>query len=161
MALQEKNGYGIIVGSIYYHLQHYLVGSGNTVYMYTYNNSTSTISFSGSGATNSTVPDDNSLRGMAYDNVDLFYFVLKDKSDALNYLWTYSISGDSFTKIGRYDVALMLNRNTASSVLEKGFHLTEPKIYQIASNYEWLYHIATLTTTKTIKAITDNYVFLE
>lgn len=114
------------------------------------------------------------LRGISYDGSDVLYFVIKDTTDSKNYLYTYSIAGDSATKKGEYNVALMLDRNTFGSQvgfnLEKGFHLTSRYVYQIASSKGNLYQIADLTNVLytdnsavdgTIVAITDTYLFLK
>ena len=56
----------------------------------------------------------------------------------------------------------MLDRNTVPGVMEKAFHLTEDKIYQLHPYAKHqLYYIAKLDTTGTIKGITDNFIIVE
>jgi len=113
-------------------------------------------------------PDSESQWGISYDDIDTLYFVLQDTGDSKNYLHTYEITDDNLTKGGEYNIALMLNRNTDQNNdqpfnLEKGFHLTDRKIYQIASSKGRLFKIADLTTELadgTIVGITDSYMFV-
>jgi len=71
-------------------------------------------------------------RGVAYDGINNLHFILEDSGDANKpKLWSYDISGDIATKGGELNVILMLNRETIIGVQEKGFHLTEDKIYQL------------------------------
>lgn len=106
---------------------------------------------------NTDLPDSHNQRGISYDDSDLLYFVLKDTSDSKTYLYTYRISTETLTKKGQYNIVLMLDRNTAPGVLEKAFHISKNKIYQIDSNYEFLYNIANPNIEYGI-AITDNYL---
>jgi len=110
---------------------------------------------------NTELPSPNQ-RAIAYDGSDVFYFVLQDTSDSKFYLWTYVISTGIATKQGEYNICLMLNRNTAPGVMEKAFHITEPKVYQLHPYHHQLYFIAYLNVTgKHIIAITDNFLILD
>jgi hypothetical protein len=119
------------------------------------------------------IPYLESQRGVSVssDN-DTLYFVLKDTTDGLTYLCTYAITADTFTVLGEYNVALMLDRNTDSSNdipfnLEKGFGVeagvNSLMAYQISRAGKSLYKIADLTTLVadgTIVAITDTYLII-
>ena len=60
----------------------------------------------------------------------------------------------------RHDICLMVDRNTASGVLEKGFHISRAEIYQLHPNSQHqLYLIAVPNVTLPIVAITDNFLF--
>ena len=103
-------------------------------------------------------PSDDNMLSLSYDGNDLIYFPLYSTGDAENRLYSWSITGVEETKLGKYDVVLMLDRNTASGVLEKAFHLTEYKIYQIQKNAQQLNLIAVPNTDAVIIAITDNFI---
>lgn len=157
--------YGIIVGTIYYHLQNF---PSNKLTMMIYNQGTDTLSSSANplNASTYTIPSDENLWGMALDNTNnIIYFVLEKVSDSKNYLVSYNISDDEFTVLSEFNVALMLNRNVLGSsppfTIEKGFHLTENKIYQIPSTYLGNLNLISqnIPSTDTIKAITDHFIF--
>jgi hypothetical protein len=113
------------------------------------------------GYTTYELPSDRNQISIAYDGSDVLYFILKKIADSKNYLCSYSISGDSLTELGEYNVALQLNRSTASGVMEKAFHLTEPRIYQLHPYVAYqLYYIAYLGSGNVIIAITDNFLML-
>ena len=98
-------------------------------------------------------------QGIAYDGFNILSFVLQDTGDSKFYLYIYEIDSDTLTKRGEYNIVLMLDRNTAAGVLEKAFHITEPKIFQInIKQTNQLYLIAILKTNDPIVAITDNFV---
>ncbi|KKM69872.1 hypothetical protein LCGC14_1446350, partial [marine sediment metagenome] len=84
-------------------------------------------------------------------------------TDNTYYFHIYSVSGDTFTKKGEYDIALMLDRNTNTGNdppfnLEKAFHISEDKIYQIGKERGALNLISIFNFTGVIRAITDNFV---
>ncbi len=76
------------------------------------------------------LPSSRTLQGVAFDGTKLF-FILEKISDGLNYLVTTIENGSEDIVRGRYDVALMLDRNIVSGGFEKAYHLTESKIYQL------------------------------
>jgi hypothetical protein len=97
--------------------------------------------------------------GSAYDDSNLIYFVGENTGDSKTYLITYSISGASMSVLGEYNISLMLDRNTASGVMEKAFHVTEAKVYQIHTTAKHQLHlIAVPNCTTPILAITDNFL---
>ncbi len=104
------------------------------------------------------LPDNKNQWGLSYDGSDIIYFILKDTGDSKHYLWSYVISSDTLTKLSEYNIALMLDRNTAAGVQEKGFHLTEYKIYQFQSNTTQLYLISIVDTDSVFIGITDNFL---
>jgi len=111
--------------------------------------------------TNTDLPDSKNQRGIAYDGSDLLYFILKNTSDSKNYLYTYSISTDTLTTGGQYDIALMMIRNVASGNMPKGFEITKSgkywKIWEINSDYKYLLNIA--NSEEQPVSITDNKLF--
>ena len=78
------------------------------------------------------------------------------------YYHTYSISADSYTKKGEHNIALMLNRNTNSSNnppfnLEKAFHVSDDKIYQISNARGNLNLISVFNFAEVIRSIIEFY----
>ena len=104
-----------------------------------------------------TFPTDYNQNGIAYDGTDKFYMVLNRIADGENVLVYYSIMAVDATELGIYDISLMLDRNTVSGVLEKGFHVSEYKVYQLQEHTTQLYLIAVPDTGEVIIAITDNF----
>jgi len=100
----------------------------------------------------------------SYDGSDILYFVAEKTADSKIYLHSYSISDDVITTLGEYAIVLMLDRNTDSTAdppnnLEKAFHLTEDKVYQIPKDKSGrLNLISTFDFTDTIIGITDNFL---
>ena len=146
-------GYGVVNGSMYY--VGFSVSIGLDLYIIIYNNSTTTLSFS-SKLDDQTLSEDNrSLHGIAFDGTDTLYLTNEQLK-----LITYSINGDSWTVKGDY-VLFMLDRNTASGVMEKAFHITEPRVYQLHPYVSHqLYYIAHLGAGNVIIGITDNFLML-
>ena len=103
------------------------------------------------------LPTNKSQQGIAYDGTDILYFVLYDMGDSKYYLYSYAITSDTLTKLGEHNISLMLDRNTASGVLEKAFHVSEYKIYQLHENIQQLHLISIPATDAVIIAITDNF----
>jgi hypothetical protein len=101
-----------------------------------------------------------SQRAISYDGVDILYFILV--VGGVDTLYSYAISTDTLTQHAQLDVALMLDRNTASGVLEKGFHTGADKVYQIKENYKNAHNplllISQYNFSDNIIAITDNYL---
>lgn len=149
---------GIVTGTKYYTLVSY---GTPTLRFVIYDNSIPSVAW-GTGATAGyDFPDDHSQRGVAYDGSNFMYVICEKQTDQLDYLLVYSISGDSWTISGKYNVAIMLDRNTASGVKEKAFHLTELKVYQLHPNISHqLYLIAILNASGTIVIITDNFLIV-
>lgn len=102
--------------------------------------------------------------GFSYDGSDILYFILNDTIAGELTLYTYSISGDSQTKEGVFDVYMMLDRNTDSTAsppnnLEKGFSISTYKIYQIPLRYNGgLNLISVFSFTGNVTAITAHFV---
>ena len=104
------------------------------------------------------IKTDTNFRSQSYDGSDFLYAILEQNIDGKNYLISFSITEDAYTVGGEQNVILMLDRNTASGVLEKAFHLTEYKIYQLHENIpHQLYLIAIPDTDNAIIGITDNF----
>lgn len=124
--------------------------------MCSYDPGTNTIDNSGENFTQriATLPTHQSL---AYDGINLIYSILEGESDSLNYFTTYNISTEAFVTLGRFDISIMLDRNTAGGFLEKAFHDTEYKIYQLQENSVQLHLISQPNTDAVIIGITDNY----
>jgi hypothetical protein len=104
------------------------------------------------------LPTEN-LRGAAYDGDNLIYFIVNKDGDGKNYLVTYSISGDSYTALDEFNVAIMVDRNTAAGIQEKGFHTSNYEVYQLHPTIGYqLHHLASPTLSGVIIAITDNFL---
>ena len=112
----------------------------------------------GSGIVNVTKPSDNNMFSISYDGNNILYFPLYHTGDNTNTLYSWNITGGNETKLGAYDVALMLDRNAAG--LEKAFHITEYKTYQIKARKTGILLLQDLTNIcdAVIIAITDNFV---
>jgi len=115
------------------------------------------------------LPTENQ-QGMAYDGDDTIYLIMNYDADSKDYLLSYGITGNAFTKLDLYDICLMQDRFTDSTDdapfnLEKGFHVSSRYIYQIPpKNMGKLRKIDDLTTLGvdgSIVAITDTYMFLK
>lgn len=111
---------------------------------------------------------------IAYDGLNILYFVLQDTGDSKYYLYNYQLTEDILTKGPQYDIALMLDRNTDATAnipfnLEKAFEViigssNGRKIYQIAKNRGALNYISNLAIKRTdgnIVSITDHFLFYE
>lgn len=160
--------FGIISGTKYYHIQNYPL---DKIRVIIYDNSTPEITFSTDTLSEATytIADDENLYGIALDDTNnVLYFVIKKDSDSKYYLVSYNINDDEFTVLSEFNVALMLDRNVlgASSpfTIEKGFHLTELKIYQIPSSFQGkvrLISVGPVGASGTLKAITDHFIFID
>ena len=94
---------------------------------------------------------------MSYDDSDVIYYPVD--ISGTNYLYSYSFDDEIITQLGEYNIVLMLDRNTVSGVLEKGFHLTEYKVYQLHSVLPYQLHlIAEIDSGEAIVGITDNFL---
>jgi len=77
-------------------------------------------------------------------------------------LFKIPIAAYEVTEVCRFDVGLMLDRNTELGVKEKAFHLTELKVFQLHGVLAWqLYLISIINASGTIVGITDDYIILE
>jgi len=121
---------------------------------------------------NTDFTDNPSQYGISYDDDDLFYCVLYDRTEAANYLYSWSVSGEpiNWTQIGENNIAMQLDRNCTGSTypfnLEKGFSIDEMKVFQLNLIKSHLNNIAGLEqsrpqTTCSIIAITDNYLIID
>lgn len=151
----------IVVGNEFYFLFQW--SDGNTL-IYKYNFTlTSFTMLEDCGANTSIFNLGFDQKGFSYDGSDILYFVLEDTGDSKKYLYSYIISTDTLTKGAEINISLMLNRNvhgtTLPFTLEKGFHITEDKIYQIPANYTGKVNlISVFNFTNTIIGITDHFV---
>ena len=102
--------------------------------------------------------------GIAYDNSDIFFMILKKNADGNNYLVTYSITAGDATENGQYDIVLMLDRNnigTAPNEFEKGFSLDSSEtVYEITAKRGGVRILQNMSaiTDAVIIAITDNFL---
>ena len=154
----EKWYKGIVFGDKYYNVMEDLYSTNEDLVIMNYDKSDIDIDFT-ERLYDYIRPINLSSAGMAYDNDNLIYFIEKKVSDSKNYLVAYSISDDSFTIGGEYNVAIMLDRNTALGVMEKAFHLTEYKVYQLHPNASYqLYFISNVPSDAVLIGITDNFL---
>ncbi|KKL28664.1 hypothetical protein LCGC14_2372890, partial [marine sediment metagenome] len=104
-----------------------------------------------------------SQSSLSYDGSDYIYFVYKKDSDGLIYLYAWSYLLDQYTELGRFDIALMLDRNNngfTPTEIEKGFGISDEKVYEITPRRAKLtlfQNMGSLLTTNII-GITDNYL---
>lgn len=144
---------GVVVGNLFYFRVE--DAANDETYIYSYTHATTTIAQL-LDVGNYDNPDEEALGAMTYDNKNILGFVVKDGAD--HKLVSYNISGNSAIIGGIYNIALMLDRNTASGVMEKAFHLTEYKVYQIQENKLQLYLISIVASDAVLIAITDNFL---
>ena len=109
---------------------------------------------------NTTLPDDINQKGVAYDDDDSIYFILKLTADGKKYLYIHAITPDTITKLSEYNVALMLDRNTASGVLEKAFGITNEITYELKPKRGGLIQLqdCSAISDANLIAITDNFL---
>lgn len=105
-------------------------------------------------------------RAITYDGSNILQFVLQDTGDSKFYLYTYNITGDTLTKGAEFNVALMLDRNNVGidpNPLEKGFGITDKKVYEIKANRGGIVQLQTISLQQNynIIAITDNFLMLD
>lgn len=108
------------------------------------------------------IVDDQNLCGLIHVEDDLFYGVFKKKSDSLNYLIRLIDIGPgvgSMEVVGKRDIGIMLDRNTPSGSIQKGFHVSEYKVYELNSNSMSLFnYISHVLSDAIIIGITDNFL---
>jgi len=156
----EKGWQGVVVDdNIFYYVYYSPDDSLGKVCKYTASTTTITEFIN---ASCDDLPSDHQ-RGIAYDEDDNLYLISRYGDPAKNLLNRISITGDSTTRLSELDVALMLDRNvhgtTPPFTLEKAFHMTLDRIFQIPPNYlGYLNMISTFDFDDTIVGITDHFV---
>lgn len=103
---------------------------------------------------------------VAYDGSDNLTFVVEEAVGATKYLATYSITGNSYTVGGTYNIALMLDRNCSGTIpteLEKGFGVTDKKVYITKFKKGGIVQLQVISVLQNfnIIAITDNFLMLD
>ena len=156
-ALTWDYSFGAVVGDYYYYLFQWSNGNPLLYKQHQPNEGVATVLAEDCGA-NLQIPSNFNQKGIAYDGNDILYFVLQDTGDSKYYLYTYIISTDTLTKRGEYNIALMLDRSTATGILEKAFYLTEYKIYQLQTISTQLHFIAIPDSDALFVGITDNFL---
>ena len=106
------------------------------------------------------VPDNRNQCGLAYDNDNIISFILKLTADGKTYLYSYNITGDATTQAAEYNIALMMDRNTASGVLEKAFGIVNEIVYEIKPKRGGLIQLQDCSniSDNNLIAITDNFL---
>jgi hypothetical protein len=109
---------------------------------------------------NTDLPSGWNQRGISKDVNNIIYFLIKDTADANKIkLHTYDAPNAILTKKDVYNVSLMLDRNTASGIQEKAFHITSTNIYQLHSSIPYQLHlIANPTSDAVWIVITDSFL---
>ena len=152
----------VVTGTIYYGII-YIPALGD-IYAIVYDNSIPSILFKVNQLEDYEIPTNKSQAGASYDDSNLIYFVAKQTADGKNYLVSYSITGDSFTVLSEYDIALMLDRNNSATVpneFEKGFSIGASEIvYEIKARRGGVRVLQDMSviTDAVIIAITDNFL---
>jgi hypothetical protein len=151
--------FGVVSGTKYYFFIEDFITED--VYAYDYESATTTLTKN--IATSAIIAANDSLNGVTFDGNDILSLVLPDGAPGTNFHYTYSISGNSFIKGAEHNVALMMDRNTAIGVLEKGFHISEYFVYEInKDNPEThLIKLAEPSLDDIIIAITDTYLITD
>ncbi|KKM48230.1 hypothetical protein LCGC14_1557850, partial [marine sediment metagenome] len=103
--------------------------------------------------------------GMAYDGSNIIYFLWEDTDDNEDYLFSYSITGDSVTQGAIYNIALMLDRNNsgiAPNESEKAFGIANEIVYEITTAEGGVLQLQDVSAIAdaNITAITDNFFML-
>ena len=151
--------YGVVSGLFYYSFINYATNQTSSI---TYDSNSPVNAAIGASQLNIHRPSDSeSQYGVAFDGNNTLYIILENSGDGLDYLITYSITGDAFTIGGLQNIAIMSDRNTVSGTFEKAFHLTEDKIYQINNKKTTqLYLISVIAQSQSNwNAITDTFLF--
>ncbi len=151
------NTYGLVTGNDFYFMASN-AAAGGSVFMYLYDDTIPSITLRDSDLGTyqlSSVPNQLSL---AYDGNNIIYFILD--SGGLHYLGTYTIDTDTIAgSTTVQNIALMLDRNTASGVMEKAFHITEDKIYQLHPIILHQFHLIAVPDSDAVFiGITDNFL---
>jgi len=142
---------GVVIGGIYYFVEYDGVSSDSKIYSFTA--ATSTIALLDTVSSTSTT----NSRVMSYDGVDIIYFMLEVST--VRKLHGYTISGGSTTEYGDSEIMMMRDCMTGAGLMEKAYHTTEYKVYQLHPNVKHqLYFIAKIPSTTAIIAITDNFL---
>lgn len=109
---------------------------------------------------NTDIPAENQW-GIAYDNDDIVFFVLKDTSDSKFYFYTYVISTNTLTKGYEANINFMLDRNNSGTLpndQEKAFHTSSYYVYKIRPRRTGFYKLGEVSTDAAIIAISDTYL---
>ncbi|KKM60068.1 hypothetical protein LCGC14_1545600, partial [marine sediment metagenome] len=101
------------------------------------------------------------LRGITYDGSNIFSMVLDDSGT--NTLFKFNISGNSFTELSTYNIALQLDRfniGTVPNEFEKAFGVSNEIVYEIKPNRGGVVQLQDISALSdaNIKVITDNFV---
>ena len=102
---------GVLVGDRFYNIGACTTGSYIMGYSYDVGDDSLSLGGSSTQHINTTIPS-ASQNGISYDGSNLLMFCGDVSGTAKLISW--SISGDAFTTICNYDVAIMIDRNTAS-----------------------------------------------
>ncbi|KKL03604.1 hypothetical protein LCGC14_2624470, partial [marine sediment metagenome] len=93
--------YGVVSGLFYYSFINYATNQTSSI---TYDSNSPVNAAIGASQLNIHRPSDSeSQYGVAFDGNNTLYIILENSGDGLDYLITYSITGDAFT-IGVYQV---------------------------------------------------------
>ncbi|KKK62704.1 hypothetical protein LCGC14_3001670, partial [marine sediment metagenome] len=139
--------------TVWYWMARYVDG-GDVFGMFKYDNGTTTITKLDSVAG---IEPFTSQFGMPYDGDNIISVIIN--IGGTNKLHSYDISGDSLVEIAPYDIAFQLDRFTASGILEKAYHISEDKIYEINTKKTTQLYLISIVPTDTVwKAITTNFI---
>ena len=155
--------FGVVIGSLYYSF----TGNAAKITPMNFNNGTDTYTegtpTAAYGLPIAVSVEPNKL-GVAYDEDDILYLIGKKVADSKYYLLAYSITEDSFTEIGEYNISPMIDRNTIGTSNspwehEKAYHVIDDYVYSFARNRKHLFKIQDLAISgATIEVVTDKYI---
>jgi hypothetical protein len=146
--------------------------SDENVELWKWDNSGGTFTEMHDFGSNTDLPDDDDMWVLAYDEDNLIYMILKDTSDSKNYLWSYSISGDTATKGDEANLIIQVDRHNFSSGdtpnnTEKAISsLGDSKIYKFNRDKTGFFIIQDISSSddftegSTIISIADNIIII-
>ena len=143
--------YGSVIGSdVYFHA----IQSG-VLSMMKFNGTTITALDTIASTTNAGI---NSWF-IAYDGTNLLFFIATFSGQT--FLHEFNISTATITRKGQMNISFQLDRNTQPGDLEKAYHLTEDKIYQLSTKKtNQLYLISVIPQSQSNwNAVTTNFLF--
>lgn len=156
---------GVVSGSIYYTMLFDIDSATAVILIYDNTGPDLTV---GAFLDTSNASPNTSQWGISFDDNDLLYFIANQDLDGLNHLYTYSITGNSYTEYSEYNIALMLDRNnvgTAPNEFEKAFDAAKDgdnnsRIWEIKPKKGGLIQLQTINYNGNIVAITDNFMIV-
>ncbi|KKM62682.1 hypothetical protein LCGC14_1519270, partial [marine sediment metagenome] len=101
-------------------------------------------------------------RALSYDGNNIIAFTLNKDADGLDYLMNWDITEGTITEVSLFDIGVMADRNTDPTddlpfSLERAFHITDDKLYQLDKSRGTFNLISTISTDTVWIAISPHY----